>query len=450
MIAKTLLRSKSFASKLSILCIAGAIGFLATSCAPTDSGESDCDSNERKAVVDGKTGCYTECSSSADCAVDEKCHSAGVCVGTGGGSGSGSDTGSGGKMDTGVGTGGNDTGGSGGNDTGGSGGGDTSGLPDTGPCTNPGQLTCAEISSCSSENDCANASNQAQCLQKCIDKGTCSAQDQYTTFRGCIRNKCSSMSASATCAYDKCEQEIKDCGLTGTSTCSKLQICNTKCIQKVRDQAGPNTTQDQLLQQYRMCASMCEDGTIQAMKKQAKIGDCLDKNCSSMSAANDCQWQNCSQEYMTCGVMGSKSCKEIDLCMAGCSDGDYKCESECLWKGSKEGRSNRSKWNGCIQDNCGSATNPIDCIFKNCKQHRQACGEIGTKHSSCQAIYSCFQGCGRNDAQCQAKCLYDGTASAQKTYFKFSSCLRQNMCQSQSCAQMNCSTTYNKCIGTGM
>ena len=482
--ATTKTQSTRFVSQLAILCIGGLIGIFAAACGG-GSSSSDCSSGQYK--FDGQ--CRTKCDKPGDCASGEKCRDTsedfGICLPDGG---STMDTGMGGDDTTGGG--GDDTSGGGGDDTSGGGGDDTSGGGDdtsgggddttggddtsSGSCTNPGELTCGGIYSCLSSNNCFadDNNNQAECVQNCVDKGNCDARDQYGKLDDCRRDNCSAMDAAATCVLDNCKTEYEDCGLTGSASCSDSFVCSTKCERKVLDNAMQGTSTDQLRQDINKCVSdECEDGTVDAQKKRTAISSCArgdndaNKDCTTMSAAPACIWDNCSQEFQTCGVLGSKTCTGMDQCIAECSDGDYECEAKCLWQGSAEARGQRAAVQSCRgqcqedhlpssgQPSVDDVNNYADCAYKDCSDKLDACGKVGTEYSMCSGMTDCLSNCPtvgsgrqeRPEPTCANECSWGATGEVQAKYLKGQYCLRNQLQMGSKCVNDCCDLSDNNC-----
>jgi len=438
-------QSREFVSQLAILCVGGLISLFAVACG----GETQTNCGDDQAPYEGQ--CVDKCEKDLECAsgdcanVENKDFS--ICLP--GDGDAGTDTGvpdDTGQPDPDTGQPDPDTGDPDTDDP--DTGGDT-GDPDTGgdaggpPCPNPGNLTCSGVYSCVIENQCSDQDNPSECIQSCKDQGNCAAQQQFDDLITCQQDNCSGQDASATCTYDQCGQQYNDCGLVGEASCKDTQLCRTKCQRKVIDEATGDETEQELINQISTCISdTCDDGSLEAQKKQTQIVACSeDNNCSAEDASPTCRWDNCNQEYQSCGVLGSKSCTDIDVCIGNCgsrNNADYECEAECLWTASAQARAARSEVQACQADcrdqhfpqngdpSQEDIDNYLDCIYQNnCTTQLQNCGsgKVGSQHSACSDISTCLSNCSSGDVQCRFDCRWDATGEAQAEWSKGYQCL---------------------------
>lgn len=416
-------------------CSAGLLAFGASACGPSGGDGNPCPEGEKQFEYNGSVSCYETCGPDEECPSGTRCVNDTLCE----------------PVNT--------------DDAMTMGDGDA-GTEDAISCTEEGK-SCEEIFSC------AIKCRDETCIDNCVQQGSCDGQSNWDDYNTCTQDQCGE-NAAATCVEDKCESQIRTCELVDNANCKDLQVCQTKCLQRIRANAPSDASPEELQQLYAECiADSCDYGTIKAQKQDSRIRGCIQQNCpqDSEDTAPDCEWNQCEQQYKSCsenGVFGSKSCKEVDLCVADCGSAmnpDFQCEADCIWQGSKDARALRDNWNGCINTcfqkfpdstekalNCtfqtGSAENSDGETkdFENCKQYRDQCGEIGSTHQTCAEIRNCIRNASGKDVQ---RCVYDGTASAQKNLFGFNVCGRENGCFSannpQTCFQNNCQKWLDAC-----
>jgi len=346
-------------------------------------------------------------------------------------------------------------------------------------CTEEGK-SCEEIADCRLK--CAQ--DDDACRDNCRQSGSCDAQENWDDVLNCQTNNCDDTSPP-TCPENQCAAELDACGLVDMeSSCATAQKCTTKCIIKGIFATPDDATDKEIREVRAACLAKCPDGTIDVQKQQSRIRGCLDTNgCFEQDSPPACGVKNCESQYEDCGVLGDKSCREIDKCTADCPrDDDEKfssCYSNCLWTGSTQGRIDRDEYQACLRDNgCfDTASGGIGgfvvreaCGARNCFSKAQTCGQVGGVNScsgdddcdggrtcedgtcqlaTCPDTFSCLSNCGQ-DFACISACMWDSSKQATTTLGDFYSCLQQNQCQDPrgDCAKNNCPSLHNQCVDT--
>jgi hypothetical protein len=463
--------SKNSVGRAGLLCLIGTFGLLFFSACGGGGngggggGNGDCPDGQRLATVDGNEGCYTTCSENADCdtAAGESCTN-GICIG-GNDNGDSPDAGMMSDADE-----GDDQDTEGPDEDTGTDPEEDTGQNDTGnndECTNPGTRTCSGILDCFTENGCADyeqgSTQQNECIQGCVDEGTCEARTRYDEYRTCQADNCSSQSASETCTYDNCGSQLEACGLTGTASCAERTKCTVGCQIKAFQNNPDNT--DMAIEAARECIQQdCAQGTLDAQKQNTERLTCRENNCSETAIGETgCMWDNCESETQSCGLSGSKSCKEIFTCQDSClpaqgedwTKADGQCLADCWYTGTKEAQQQRDDYNTCVENNCENSDNP-NCALDNCIDQANSCGLFGNQNETCADTMECILLEGNGASTCR----YNSTEQAQRNFNAGIACMNDNNClESQGggqvtpqdleeCMQNNCSDLWNSSDST--
>ncbi len=248
-------------------------------------------------------------------------------------------------------------------------------------CGLTGTATCSERTKCTlgcqikafqnNDNQDMAIQQARECISNDCESGTIDAQKQATERRTCQENSnCGGQDASATCAWDNCEQENKDCGLTGSKSCREIFTCQDSCVPQ-----GNWTKAD------GQCIADCwYTGTKEAQVQRLEYNECVDQNCGQNSGPN-CALDNCLDAANTCDLIGDthQSCDAAMECALINGNGIRTCQyqstesvqreyNKALACGADNGcfsESGQQAFNNCMKNNCSSSWSPCNFIDSN-------------------------------------------------------------------------------------
>jgi len=251
-----------------------------------------------------------------------------------------------------------------------------------------GSGSCSDIYQC-----LGTCGTDAACQNNCLMQGSSQAISDFDAWNTCLNTACGSVPEAQqgecvnTAMDSTCKPQTDACGVNGgggAGTCLETTICIVGCP------TGDSACQFQCQQ----------EASADGMAQFNAWNNCLNTACGAVpdSEASACvtaaqaEGGACAAETVTCGLIGTSACNDINTCMTTCAD--TACLYTCIFGGTSNAQTLFGDMNGCFSDNCYQAGQP--------------CSGAGAQTPGCQACQGEF--CPEEIAKCQS----DGAAGWKK------------------------------------